>query len=61
MFALGIVALVLKTVLDLILFIESDTLSDAAAGVYFDGGPYYAWATITCLMVRVHDAFMPSA
>jgi hypothetical protein len=59
MFALGIVALVLKTMLDLILFHTS--ITDALYGIYFDSINYYVWAAITCLMVRLHDAFMPSA
>jgi hypothetical protein len=61
MFALGIVALVLKTELDLELFTYSKSISDATEGVYFNDAYYYAWATITCLMVRLHDAFMPPA
>jgi hypothetical protein len=52
MFALGIVALVLKTTLDLILF--NTSINDALYGVYIDGAYYYVWATITCLMVRLH-------
>ena len=59
MFALGIIALVLKTTLDLILF--NTSITDAVEGVYIRGVYYYVWATITCLMVRLHDAFMPSA
>ena len=59
MFALGIIALVLKTMLDLILFHTS--ISYAKYGIYFNSINYYVWAAVTCLMVRLHDAFMPSA
>jgi hypothetical protein len=58
MFALGIIALVLVT-----------TVGFWIVQTIFSGGGlppsidrcYYAWATITCLMVRLHDPFMPFA
>ena len=63
MFTLGIIALVLKAVLDFELFCasESSSYSDAAEGLYPENTYYYVWAAMTCLMVRMHDAFMPSA
>jgi hypothetical protein len=57
MFALGIVALVLVTTLGFkitqMIFYPTSNLHVAAY--------YYAWASITCLMVRWLGAFMPSA
>ena len=55
MFALGIIALVLETMIG---FLTAE--SDFDNGDAFYARCYYVWATITCLMVRLRDAFMPS-
>ena len=54
-FALGIIALVLETTLDFqtIQFFDHITLYD---DTFY--GRYYAWETITCLMVRMSDALI---
>jgi hypothetical protein len=56
MFALGIVALVLVITLEFKITHISYSTSDLHIDAY-----YYAWASITCLMVRCLGAFMPSA
>jgi hypothetical protein len=57
MFALGIVALVLVITLE---FKIVQIIFSSTSDVYIDAY-YYAWASITCLMVRLLDVFMPSA
>ena len=55
MFALGIITLVLATTLE---FLQIS--SDGKYGPSYEINSY-AWAIIVCLMVRLHDAFIPSA
>ena len=50
MFSLGIVTLVLETMN------KFRTFDNSISPII-----YNAWATTTCLMVRLRDAFMPSA
>ena len=60
MFALGIIALVLETTLGFQLVqYMSDPLTNNTGPSY--QVRYYIWAATTCLMVRFHDALMPSA
>jgi hypothetical protein len=54
MFDLGIIALVLQTTLEL-----QSRFQFINVISYFIGD--YVWATIACLTVRSHDAFLPSA
>ena len=54
MFALGIIALVLETTIS---FQTAAPIADLSTYRTH----YYVWATVTCLMVRFHDAFMQSA
>jgi hypothetical protein len=58
MFALGIIALVLEITIE---FLKAKNGFDIpfSTKVYFIC--YYVRGTITCLMVRLRDAFMPSA
>jgi hypothetical protein len=59
MFALGIIALVLETMMGFRIAEPDFTISHSDN---FYARYYYVWATITCLMVRLRlrDAFMPS-
>ena len=58
MFALGIIALVLMTTVG---FRIIQTIFSGAGLSRSIDRCYYAWATIACLMVRLHDTFMPFA
>ena len=56
MFALGVIAMVLDTTMG---FLTAEPHFDSHGDPFY-ARCYYVWATITCLMVRLRDAFMPS-
>lgn len=63
MFALGIIALVLETTLKFKIEKQTYDLFETYVYLPYDNSffvCYYPWATITCLMVRLRDAFMHS-